>query len=81
MTHAARQLRQIKDFVGEREGWDSSRLRAEKAPVPWSYPDGARRFISQTDCEPDLGTTGSERLLALVPGFRPLPLKMLEPQS
>ena len=44
MKLAYEQLKRISDSVGERTGWDFSRVRAERAPVPWNYPDVESRF-------------------------------------
>ena len=63
------QLKRISESVGERTGWDFGRVRAERAPVPWSYPDVVRRFLTQSDRVLDVGTGGGERFLALAPYF------------
>jgi len=68
LTHE--QLKRITDSVGERTGWDFSRLRVERAPVPWDYPDLVRQFLTQTDCVLDIGTGGGEIFLTLAPYFR-----------
>jgi len=38
------QLKLISDSVGESTGWDFSRMRVERGPVPWNYADIARQF-------------------------------------
>jgi len=64
------QLRQISDSVGERRGWDFSRVRSEHAPVPWDYADVVRKFLTQSDHVLDIGTGGGEIFFALAPSFR-----------
>lgn len=46
MKLAYEQLKRISDSVGERTGWNFSRVRAERASVPWNYPDVARQFLT-----------------------------------
>jgi len=40
------ELKQISDSVGERTGWDFSRMRVERDPVPWNYADAARQLLA-----------------------------------
>jgi tRNA/tmRNA/rRNA uracil-C5-methylase (TrmA/RlmC/RlmD family) len=63
-------LRQISDSVGVRVGWDFSRMRTKRAPVPWDYSAVVRQFLTNTDCVLDVGTGGGELFLALAPCFR-----------
>ncbi len=63
-------LRQISDSVGERVGWDFSRIRTKRAPVPWKYSDLVRQFLANPDCVLDVGTGGGERFLTLAPCFQ-----------
>ena len=62
-------LKQISDSVGERTGWDFSRMRVERAPVPWNYLDVARQFLADTDFVLDVGTGGGELFLTLAAYF------------
>jgi SAM-dependent methyltransferase len=64
------QLKRISDSVGMRIGWDFSRMRTKRAPVPWDYVDVVRQFLSKTDCVLDVGTGGGELFLTLAPCFR-----------
>jgi len=64
------QLKQVSDSVGERTGWDFSRMSVERAPVPWIYFDVARQFLTETDIVLDVGTGGGELFLTLAPCFR-----------
>ena len=34
------ELKQIADAVGTRQGWNFSRVRDERDPVPWHYDEG-----------------------------------------
>ena len=70
MKFTPEQLKLISDSVGERTGWDFSRMRAERAPVPWRYPDVVRQFLPQTGYVLDIGTGGGEKFLALASYFR-----------
>lgn len=63
-------LKQISDSVGVRVGWDFSRMRTKRAPVPWDYYDVVRQFLANTDCVLDIGTGGGELFLTLAPCFR-----------
>lgn len=63
------QLKRISDSVGERRGWDFSRMRVKRAPVPWNYTDVARQFLADTDSVLDVGTGGGELFLTLAPYF------------
>jgi len=63
------ELKRIGDTVGERRGWDFSRVRDARDPVPWDYADVVRRYLRPTDRVLDIGTGGGERFLALAPEF------------
>lgn len=63
------QLQRIAHAVGERSGWDFSRVRDHRDPVPWEYLEVAQRYL-RPDCRVlDVGTGGGERFLALAPYF------------
>lgn len=62
------ELRGIASEVEERIGWDFSRMRTEREPVPWDYLDVASHYITFTDAVLDIGTGGGEKLLALAGG-------------
>ncbi len=70
MQFTLEQLKQISDSVGERTGWDFSRMRVERAPAPWNYADVARQFLADTNHVLDVGTGGGELFLTLAPYFR-----------
>lgn len=63
------ELREVADAVGERSGWDFSRMTTEREPVPWDYVDIVGRFLRPTDTVLDIGTGGGERLLSLADRF------------
>ena len=62
-------LRQIAASVGEREGWDFSRVRDARDPMPWDYVEVARGYLQPTDHVLDVGTGGGERFLSLARSF------------
>ena len=64
------QIEQISKSVGERVGWDFSRMRTQRAPTPWEYANVVRQFVTDTECVLDIGTGGGERFLTLAPYFR-----------
>ena len=63
------ELRRITASVGERRGWDFSRVQHDRDPVPWQYLDVVRRYLQSSDRALDIGTGGGERFLALAPHF------------
>jgi SAM-dependent methyltransferase len=64
------QLKRISDSVGERTGWDFTRVRDGRDPVPWHYLDVVRQYLTETDEVLDVGTGGGEKFLTLAPYFR-----------
>jgi len=70
MKLTSEQLKLISDSVGERTGWDFSQMHTERAPVPWSYSDVVRRFLTRLEYVLDIGTGGGEMFLTLAPYFR-----------
>ncbi|MCP4540567.1 MAG: class I SAM-dependent methyltransferase [Chloroflexi bacterium] len=60
-------LKRIATSVGEREGWDFSRMRDAREPVPWNYMCVVPDYLKQSDCVLDMGTGGGEKLLSLAP--------------
>lgn len=63
--YTEQELQAIADEVGERRGWDFSRMSVERAPVTWEYLDVVSSFLRPTDVVLDIGTGGGERLLSL----------------
>lgn len=70
MRYTREQLSDIAVSVGDRTGWDFSRMRSRRDPVPWEYLDVARQYIRPTDAVLDIGTGGGEKLLSLASSFR-----------
>jgi SAM-dependent methyltransferase len=70
MELTPKQLKDMSDSVGVRAGWDFSRIRDRRAPVPWNYAAVVRRFLSSAHRVLDVGTGGGERFLALAVDFR-----------
>ena len=64
------QLELISHSVGERVGWDFSRMRTKRAPVPWDYSYMVRQFLANADCVLDVGTGGGELFLTLAACLR-----------
>jgi len=64
-----KELKRIAASVGERQGWDFSRVRDERDPVPWDYVDVVRRYLRPSDRVLDVGTGGGEKFLALATHF------------
>jgi len=62
-------LQRVAASVGERQGWDFSRVRDERDPVPWDYIDVVRRYLRLSDRVLDIGTGGGKKLLTLAPYF------------
>ena len=62
-------LRQIVEGIGKIEGWDFSRVRDGRDPVPWNYVDVVQQYLKPTDRVLDIGTGGGEIFLSLAPYF------------
>jgi SAM-dependent methyltransferase len=62
-------LQRIAASVGERQGWDFTRVRDETDPVPWDYMEVVRRYLRSGDRVLDVGTGGGEKLLSLASHF------------
>lgn len=58
-------LKRLVETLPERRGWDFSAVRDECDPVPWSYYEVARRYLSPLHRVLDIGTGGGEQFLAL----------------
>jgi len=62
-------FKQIADRVGPIHGWDFSRMRTTRDPVPWDYHEVARGYLMPESRVLDVGTGGGERFLRLAPYF------------
>lgn len=67
--YSVAELRELSDSVGDRHGWDFSRMAVEREPVPWDYLDVVSRYLQPRDSVLDIGTGGGERLLSLADRF------------
>lgn len=63
------ELKQLLNTVGARDGWDFSRVRDQRDPVPWDYRTVVRQYLRSTDRVLDVGTGGGENFLALASHF------------
>jgi len=64
------QLKRIADSIAPLRGWDFSRMRDNRDPVPWDYVEVVRRYLRPTDRVLDVGTGGGEVFLSLAPHLR-----------
>ena len=62
-------MKRIADQVGERRGWDFSKLRVARDPVPWEYLDVVRNYLHPSSYVLDIGTGGGERFSELARYF------------
>jgi SAM-dependent methyltransferase len=62
-------LKQIVDANGKLDGWNFSRVRAGRDPVPWDYVDVVRQYIKPLDRVLDIGTGGGEIFFSLASYF------------
>lgn len=58
-------LLKIAASVGERQGWDFTRVRDARDPVPWSYNEVMRHYLKPSSVVLDVGTGGGERFISL----------------
>lgn len=65
-------LRIISARVGQRQGWDFSRMHTSHPATPWEYLSVVRGHLRATDTVIDIGTGGGERLLELSTDARQL---------
>jgi SAM-dependent methyltransferase len=68
-TLTLNELKDIYQAVGEREGWDFSKLKREKEPLPWDYEDILKKYLKKSDRVLDIGTGGGELCITLAPFF------------
>src|SRR4051812_1687261 len=63
------ELKRIADSVGERQGWDFSRMQVDCDPMPWDYLEVVTRYLKPTDRVLDVGTGGGEKFIQLSAHF------------
>lgn len=63
------ELSALIEKTAPRRGWDFSRMRTKRQPVPWSYPDVVRAYLQRSDRVLDIGTGGGERLIEISTHF------------
>lgn len=61
------ELKRIYDSVGDVRGWDFSRTRTDRDPVPWDYSEIVKRYLRPSSRVLDVATGGGEVFLALAP--------------
>ena len=59
------ELARVSSEVGKIRGWDWSRLRVVRDPIPFDYVELVRDNVGSADRVLDIGTAGAEVLLAL----------------
>lgn len=63
-------LKKIYDAVGNRRGWDFSRMKTEKEPAPWDYIEIVLKYLKPSDYVLDIGTGGGEKFSELSDYFQ-----------
>jgi len=64
-----KKLKKIYNLVGERRGWDFSKIRGEKEEFPWDYGKVILKYLKPSDKVLDIGTGGGEFFINLAPNF------------
>ena len=67
--YSVEELQRVSDEVGERSGWDFSRMSTERDVVPWDFGTLVASYLRPQDVVLDVGTGGGERLLGLASHF------------
>lgn len=63
------ELKKIYQQVGNRSGWDFSRMKTEQEIAPWNYNEIVLRYLKPTDYILDIGTGGGENFIKLSEHF------------
>jgi SAM-dependent methyltransferase len=64
-AYSQQELDALLTSVPRRVGWDFSRMKTLREPVPWEYDDVVARYVRRSDDVLDVGTGGGERLSRL----------------
>jgi|TARA_B100000315_G_scaffold258240_1_gene309647 SAM-dependent methyltransferase len=67
MSYTLDELKETDARIPDLAGWDFSRMKTERDPVPWDYGQLLRRLIGDNDRVLDQGTGGGEVLLHVAP--------------
>lgn len=68
-TYTADELAGLVASTAPRRGWDFSRMRTVRQPVPWEYEEVVAAYLRPTDRVLDVGTGGGERFLRFAARF------------
>ncbi len=64
-TYTQQELDEIMSRLENRNGWDFSRMKDLRQPVPWDYIEIVKKYTRPSDVVLDIGTGGGERLVEL----------------
>ena len=59
------EIQRVAESVGERHGWDFSRMQTLRDPIPWDYPELVKTYMYPPCHVLDIGTGGGEMFLSL----------------
>lgn len=63
------ELKKIYNLVGNRKGWDFSRMKTEQEPAPWDYIEIVIKYLGPSDYVLDIGTGGGEKFIKFSKNF------------
>lgn len=63
------ELKGVADSVGELRGWDFSRVKSKRDPVPWNYAAFVCNYLSADTELLDVGTGGGEQISSFRQGI------------
>jgi SAM-dependent methyltransferase len=69
-SYSQRELDELVASTRPRTGWDFSRMRVLRAPVPWDYGEVVTRFLRPCDEVLDVGTGDGRQFARLAAKFR-----------
>lgn len=65
-----KELKQIYESTGKREGWDFSKINYTREAVPWKYSNVVQNYLKPTSYILDIGTGGGERFIEFSSFFK-----------